>query len=253
MYNVLEGNDDTNNNTATSLTQTAAAEAAGITATFAGMSGVTTPTNGATINADFAAAINQLAANQTTIMTQMAALSFAQEPAQHTRWFVARDVFQVPPIQQLTIPTQQAPFQAGAFHAGRGGHQGSCNWGCGHGGRGRTPFADYMHTAGAAPAIPSHIVPYGKNNAQPHLGQGGVQQAQNPNYSNKYKRYNNWNFCFLCGFDLEEGHTSLMCPFRKVNHQSAFTRENAQQFIATGYDPSTKGMHKAVPPLGWRT
>ncbi len=68
-------------------------------------------------------------------MTQMAGLSFVQEPAQHTRRFVARDVFQVPPIQQLTIPTQQTPFQAGAIHAGCEGRQGSCNRGCGPGGR----------------------------------------------------------------------------------------------------------------------
>jgi hypothetical protein len=81
MYNILEGNANTDNDTATSLTQTAAAAAAGTTATFDGMSGITTPTNDVTINADFAAAINQLAANQTTVMTQMAALSFAQEPA----------------------------------------------------------------------------------------------------------------------------------------------------------------------------
>jgi hypothetical protein len=98
MYNILEGNYDTDNDTATSLTQTAAVAAAGTTATFAGMSGVTTPTIGIIINTDFAATINQLAANQTTIMTQMVALSFAQEPAQHTRRFVARDAFQVPPI-----------------------------------------------------------------------------------------------------------------------------------------------------------
>ncbi len=117
-------------------------------------------------------------------MTQMAALSFAQEPAQHTWWFVARGAFQVPPIQQLTILTQQAPFQAGAFHAGRGGHQGRCNQGRRHGGRGRTPFADYMCTTGPAPATPSHIVPYSGNNAQPQLRQGGVQHAQNLNYSN---------------------------------------------------------------------
>jgi hypothetical protein len=37
MYNVLEGNDDTNNNTPLSLTQTAAAAVAGTTATFADM------------------------------------------------------------------------------------------------------------------------------------------------------------------------------------------------------------------------
>jgi hypothetical protein len=161
-------------------------------------------------------------------MTQMAALSFVQEPAQHTRRFVARDTFQVPPIHQLTILTQQAPFQAGAFHAGCEGHQGGCNWGRGPGGRGHTPFADYMRTAGASPAMPSHIIPYGRNNAHPQLGQGGVQQARNPNHSNKYKWYNNWSICFLCGFDVKDGYTSLTCPFRKVNHQSTFTCENAQ-------------------------
>jgi hypothetical protein len=192
MYNILEGNEDnTNDDSAMSHTQAAAAAAAGTTATFAGMSGITTPTNGATINADFAAVINQLAANQTTIMSQIAALSFVQEPAQHTRRFVARDSFQVPPIQQLTIPTWQAPFQAGAFHAGRGGHPSRRNQGRGRGGRGHITFADYMRTAGATPATPSHIVLFGRGNVQPLLGQGGVKQAQNPDYSNIYKQYNN--------------------------------------------------------------
>ncbi len=179
-------------------------------------------------------------------------MSFAQEPAQHTRQFFARDAFQVPSIQQLTIPTQQAPFKAGAFHAGCGGHQGRRNWGCGHGGRSCTPFADYICTVGAAPATPSHIVLYGRDKSQPPLGQGGLQQVQIPDYSNIYTWYINWNICFLCGFDVEDGHTALTCPFKKVNHQSAFTQENAQQFIAVGYDPSTKGMHKTVLPSGAR-
>jgi hypothetical protein len=145
MYNLLEGDDDTDNNTVTSIIQTATLAAAGTTATFAGMSGINTTAYGSTINVDIAAAINQLSVNQTTIMTKMAALSIAQEPAQHTRQFVAQDVFQVPPIQQLAIPTQQAPFQAGAFHTGRGDSQGGHNQGRRHGGWGRTPFADYMH------------------------------------------------------------------------------------------------------------
>jgi hypothetical protein len=175
MYNILEGDDNTANNTATSLIQTVAATAAGTTATFAGMSGVTTPTIGVTINTDFAASINQLAANQTTIVTQMAALSFAQEPDQHTR-FVARDAFQVPPIQQLTIRTQQAPFQAGAFHAGCGGRQGGLNRGCRHGRRACTLFVDYMRTAGAS-----------RNNAQPHLDKEGYNRYKipiTPTYTN---------------------------------------------------------------------
>jgi hypothetical protein len=218
MYNVLEGDDNTDDNTVSTITQTAVVAAAGTTATSAGMSGITTTVYGLTINADIAAAINQLSANRATIMTQMVALSFAQEPTQHTRQFVARDVFQVPPIQQLAIPMQQAPFHAGAFHEGHEGHQGRHNLGRGHGGWGRTPFADYMRNLGAVPATPSHIVPYGKGNTQLPLGQG-----QNPNFSNIYKWYNNWNICFLSGFDLEDRHMSLMCLFRKMNHQSAFT------------------------------
>ncbi len=88
ICNVMEGNDDTNNATVRTITQTAAVTAAGTMATVAGMSGITSNAYNLTINADIAAAINQLLANQTTIMTQMVALSFAQEPAQHTRWFV---------------------------------------------------------------------------------------------------------------------------------------------------------------------
>ncbi len=34
----------------------------------------------------------------------------------------------------------------------------------------------------------------------------------NAPYSNTTKRYANWNACFLCGFDLEDNHTSQTCP-----------------------------------------
>ncbi len=96
-------------------------------------------------------------------------------------------------------------------------------------------------------------VPFGGDNAQLLLGQGGVQQAWNPNFSNIYKWFKNWKVCFSCGLDIEDGHTSLTCLFRKMNNQSAFTWENAQQFITAGYDPCTKGMHKTVLPSRWRT
>jgi hypothetical protein len=68
-----------------------------------------------------------------------------------------------------------------------------------------------------------------------------------------YTKGKNWNICFSCGFDIEDGHTSLTCPFNKMNQQSSFTCKNAQQFIAGGYDPCTKGMHKTVLPLRWHT
>jgi hypothetical protein len=68
-------------------------------------------------------------------------------------------------------------------------------------------------------------------------------QKRKANYSNIYKRYNNWNVCFWCGFDIEDGHTPQTCLFQKANHQKGYMCKNAQQFIAAGYDPSTKGMH----------
>ncbi len=63
MYNNLEGNDNTDNNTVMSITQTATVAAASTTAMFAGMSGITTTAYGSTINVEIAAGINQLLAN----------------------------------------------------------------------------------------------------------------------------------------------------------------------------------------------
>ena len=72
----------------------------------------------------------------------------------------------------------------------------------------------------------------------------------NPPHSNIVKMYANWNVCFTCGFDVEDGHTSKTCPanWRKMNHQEGYTRENARQWINAGYDPCTKGMHKTQFP-----
>jgi hypothetical protein len=45
-----------------------------------------------------------------------------------------------------------------------------------------------------------------------------------PMYSNIIKTYANWNVCFSCGFDVEDGHTSKTCPapWRRANHQEGF-------------------------------
>jgi len=50
-----------------------------------------------------------------------------------------------------------------------------------------------------------------------------------PMYSNIIKKYSNWNVCFSCGFDVEDGHTSKTCPapWRRANHQEGFDRNNA--------------------------
>jgi hypothetical protein len=242
MYNVFDGiDDDSDDDTVTTVTPITSIAAA--TTTTASTLGAAQPSLPASMNAKIAAAINQLPQNQTAIMTQMAALSFASTQANPQR---ARTIVNVPPIQQLAVPIQQQ-FPMGNFGAGRGGHRGGRGRGRGRGGRGRTPFADYMRTQGGAGAgIPGHLVPNG-GGIVPAINTG-VPQGRNPDYSNIYKRHNNWNVCFSCGFDIEDGHTSMRCPFKKANHQQAFSRENAKAFITARYDPCTKGMHKTVLP-----
>ena len=54
----------------------------------------------------------------------------------------------------------------------------------------------------------------------------------------------------FCGFDVEDGHTLKTCPapWRRVNHQEGFDRNNAGQYIAAGYGAFTKAMDKSQLP-----
>jgi hypothetical protein len=241
MYNVFGERDDEMADNDTTITQTATAAMTGST-----LGGATNAaTSKATIPSEVSAAINQLTANQTTMMNQMAAMQFSPPtPAHHT----SQGQLHVPPIQQLNIPVPQA-YAGGSFQPGRGGGRGrggrSRQGGRG-GGRGRTLFADHVQTLGRG------------GGGQGFQGRGGpqgtvigrVQQTRHINPLNLYKVHNNWNVCFLCSFNVEDRHTSKTCPadWHKINHQDAYTRENAQQFISVGYEPSTKGMHKTVLP-----
>jgi hypothetical protein len=101
IYNAFEtADDDTDDdtvNTPVSVPQTAAA------ANTTGSSLGTTPS---AINAEIAAVISQLSANQLAIMSQMAAMSFVPANTSNTRR--ESRTFNVPaPIQQLAIPLQQ--------------------------------------------------------------------------------------------------------------------------------------------------
>jgi hypothetical protein len=118
----IDDDTNTNNNTVTTITQTAALTA---------VTGDTTPFSGTAISAEVAAAINQLSAIQTAIISQMAAtsaqmaaMSFVPPPAQHICAFVPHKPFSVPPIQQVAIPMQQPFTTTGIFIMGRGGQRG---------------------------------------------------------------------------------------------------------------------------------
>ncbi len=73
-------------------------------------------------------------------------------------------------------------------------------------------------------------------------------------YSKIVKRYANWNVCFSCGFDVEDGHTSTTCPalWWCTNHQEGFDQKDLSQYIAAGIDTCTKAMHKSQLPNMWQ-
>ncbi len=169
----------------------------------------------------------------------MAALSFQAQPPTQAR----QPAFQAPPIQHLAIsgPRAYAGYQGGYQQGYQQGRGGACSTGrCRNGsnnnrrGHGRTPFADHMATQGHG---------YGGSfGAVPPAG----GKTQRPFQSNLVKQHNNWNVCYLCGFDIEANHNSMTCPphWCKLSHDVTFTRDNAQTFLSMGCDVCTKGMHK---------
>jgi hypothetical protein len=115
-------------------------------------------------------------------------------------------------MQQPFLAIGAYPSERGGQRAGRGrGRGGHC------GGRSHTPFADAMRGAGTAQPIAA-MVPYGGGITQPPT-RVQQQQCRNPDFPNINKVHNNWNVCFPCGFDIEGGHTSITCPFKRWNDQ----------------------------------
>ncbi len=201
MYNVLNEGYNTNSGTkGTGATQTAP-----ITQTAAMTTGSTLGnTYGATIPSEISNAINQLTANQTIIMTQMAAMSLNPPPPPQTQ---AAANYNIPPIQQLNIPTFAGQANVG-FNAGTGYNGGNCGRGgekgCGRGGScsaggqgGHTPFANHMQNTQAAEGR-GGMAPPGIGYLQPAGGfNGQATKLPNPPHSNIMKKYANWNVSFF--------------------------------------------------------
>jgi hypothetical protein len=104
MYNVFteENENESDDDIVTTITQTAPLTAAPSS---------TSTLKGTAISAEVAAAINQLSANQTTMMAQMVGMTMASPTAPHTQVLVPRETFHVPPIPQVVVPMHQ-PFTA---------------------------------------------------------------------------------------------------------------------------------------------
>ena len=163
---------------------------------------------------------------------------------------------QVPPVPAVHVPVlasyNQSGGYGGGYTQGRGGRNsgyGGRSAGYRRNGRGRnnrTGYGAYQGRGGA-------IVPYtGAAHAYPQVG--GPPPRINPPHSNVTKRFNNWNACYSCGFDVADWHMSHTCNNRKPSHDEPYTRANAQMFLNRG-DPHvcTAGIHKTqLPQMGPR-
>ncbi len=242
MFNVLaEQSDEEDANTADNVT-TAKQNAAFTTGSTLG----NTFSGSATIPSEITTAINQLVANQVAIQKQMAAMMFTAPPPSPTTQF------HIPPVQNLGQPPFAGVAQ-GIFNLGQGG--GGRQQGVR--GRGRTGSHGGRHGCGAfanqMPGGSGGIPPFEGAPPGPVVPPTGAR-VNAPFQSNLTKKHANWNICWLCGFDMEDGHTSATCPthWRKMDHQVGFTRKNVQQWINLGYAPCTKGMHKTqLPTKKW--
>ena len=181
-----------------------------------------------------------------------------------------------PPMQQIMIPQQEymgggrggqggncgyvdrgasynipntgfvgyAPPPTGGFTTGRN-HSGRC-------GRGRRQRRNYGTVAAANQQQPGMSPPVavgtplfgGANQIAPYAG---INQTTRTTVPNPVKQFANWNYCFLCGFDVAEDHTSMTCPaaWRKAGHQEGCTRNNVQQYVAAGRRPCSQYGRKA--------
>ena len=136
--------------------------------------------------------------------------------------------WQAPPVNQVNVPTQYGGYNYGGNRRGRG-RGGSRNGR----GRGRAPVFDTGATVSVLTA----------GTAVRYTPQGMPMTHTNP-----MKKYNNWDMCYSCGFDVDDGHTSMTCPWKKEGHQDGCTRGNYLQYQAMGHHPSMKGAHKNQLP-----
>ena len=197
-------NDDDTTATDTTLTHTAVMNAATLS-TGSALAAETT------VHESVINAINQINANQAALVQHMVAMSL-----NNTQRPPALITVPVPQMKQLTIPmpvpyagvAMPAAFNMGQVGCGsRGGRGGQSR----RGGRGqRTPFANHMQNQaqGRGGRGNTGAIPIASGGA----GIVGQPETQAAAYSNITKMFANWNVCYSCGFDIENGHTLVTCP-----------------------------------------
>ena len=79
------------------------------------------------------------------------------------------------------------------------------------------------------------IGPPGMQNTQQPTQQHGFYTRQT--HTNTVKYHKNWNYCWSCGYDVADEHTSASCPYPCQGHVYHATRTNT-------YNGCQKNKHK---------
>ncbi len=66
--------------------------------------------------------------------------------------------------------------------------------------------------------------------------------------ANVVKQWANQNVSFSCGFNVEDWHTSAMCPRKKMGHMDSFTCSNYLEYEWANHQFCRKAMHKTMHP-----
>ena len=183
----------------------------------------------------------QLSAALLATQQQLAMFTRGGPPALGSGW-PATTAAAPPGIPQYIQPA--VPYDYGTGRGGARRRGGSRN------GRGRGGGRGGGRGAGAPGAIPP---PAGANvqaGAIPPPAGGGAAAGRGGYQSNRGKWYNNWNYCYSCGYDVPHWHTSASCPetYRKSGHQVGCTREMVDGYLAAGHRPSKVARHKDQLP-----
>ena len=188
----------------------------------------------------------QLHQQQQALMQQMAMLtSNANVPRTRIAAGGARINYPVaiahPPTQIYAPPPLQGFQQQQPYYPPCGGGRvggGHSQQGVRGRGRGQMPPPQIQYsTVGGTGTIP--YIPAG---FEPHPRQ------RNPKFLNIVKVHANQNVCFLCGFDVEDGHTSATCIDKKMGHLGGFTCSNYMEYEQVNHPFCRKGMHKTMYP-----
>ena len=200
------------------------------------------------------AAFSQQIAALRSEMSQYRSASVAGPPIAPT-YVAAPAIAPVPAYIQPQAPAYQPTYQQTQGGYGRGGSRTRNNRGRGgRGGRGNRRNGSY----GTQNTAPAYVATYGAVPPPAPTTYGAIPppaaQTQAPKpaaaaYSNTTKTFNNWEMCYSCGWDVEEGHNSMTCQNRKTGHQVGCTRANAPQYIAASHWCSKKAMHKVNLPV----